>query len=198
MEFRRVLFRSSFDNHPSAVRALAANRVLWGNPPAVLARARDPRRLARVVSHAGLPGPRVRLTRPGPGARSGWLVKPLRSGGGDGVAVWRRGAPVPRGSYLQERIAGVAGSIVFAADGRRAVPLGLSRILGGESTFGADGFRYCGSILGSAGDPLFPADARLLDRATLLAQAVTRAFGLVGGNGVDFIARRGAPYAIEV
>src|SRR5256885_1802707 len=107
-------------------------------------------------------------------------------------------APVPRGSYLQQRIAGVAGSIVFAADGRRAVPLGLSRILGGESAFGADGFRYCGSILGSAGDPQFPADERLLERATLLAQSITRAFGLVGVNGADFIARGGVPYAIEV
>jgi len=193
-----VVYEASFENHPAAVRALAADRMLWGNPPAVLARARDPRRLARVVADAGLPGPRVRLTRPARGMRSGWLVKPLRSGGGDGIAAWHRGAPVPRGSYLQQRIAGVAGSIVFAADGRRAVPLGLSRILGGESTFGADGFRYCGSILGSAGDPQFPADARLLERATLLAQEVTRAFGLVGVNGVDFIARRGVPYAIEV
>ncbi len=162
-----VVYEASFENHPGAVRALAANRVLWGNPPAVLARARDPRRLARVVADAGLPSPRVRLTRPAPGTRSGWLVKPLGSGGGDGIAVWRRGAPVPRGSYLQQRIAGMAGSIVFAADGRRAVPLGLSRILAGESAFGADGFRYCGSILGSAGHPQFPADQRLLERATL-------------------------------
>src|SRR5437870_1120979 len=193
-----VVYEASFENHPGAVRALAANRVLWGNPPAVLARARDPRRLARVVADAGLPGPRVRLTRPAPGTRSVWLVKPLRSGGGDGIAVWRRGAPVPRGSYLQERISGVAGSLVFAADGRHAVPLGLSRILAGETAFGADGFRYCGSILGSAGDPQFAADDRLLQRATLLAESVTRAFGLVGVNGVDFVARRGFPYAIEV
>jgi predicted ATP-grasp superfamily ATP-dependent carboligase len=78
------------------------------------------------------------------------------------------------------------------------VPLGLSRILAGETAFGADGFRYCGNILGSAGDPQFRADERLLDRATLLAQSVTRAFGLVGVNGVDFVARGGLPYAIEV
>jgi predicted ATP-grasp superfamily ATP-dependent carboligase len=193
-----TVYTASFDNHPGAVRVLAANRVLWGNAPAVLARARDPRRLGRVVRDAGLPGPRVRLTRPPPDPRSGWLVKPLRSGGGEGVAIWRRGASVPRGSYLQERISGVAGSIVFAADGRRAVPLGLSRILAGETAFGADGFRYCGNILACAGDPQFPADERLLDRATLLAESVTRAFGLVGVNGVDFVARRGLPYAIEV
>jgi uncharacterized protein len=193
-----AVYEASFDNHPAAVRALAAHRTLWGNPPAVLARTRDPRRLAWVVRNAGLPGPRVRFTRPPPGAASGWIVKPLRSGGGEGVAVWRRGAPVPRGSYFQERITGVTGSIVFAADGRRAVPLGISRILAGETAFGADGFRYCGNILGSAGDPQFPADERLLDRATLLVERVTRAFGLVGVNGIDFVARRGLPYAIEV
>ena len=195
-----AVYEAGFENHPGAVRALAARRVLWGNPPAVLARARDPRHLARVVGKAGLPAPRVRLTRPAPGVRGGWVVKPLHSGGGDGVAVWRtgRGAPMPRRSYFQERIVGVTGSIVFVADGRRAVPLGLSRVLAGETAFGADGFRYCGNILGAAGDPQFPADERLLDRATLLAQTVTRAFGLVGVNGVDFVARRGLPWAIEV
>ena len=195
-----AVYEAGFENHPGAVRALAARRVLWGNPPAVLARARDPRRLARVVGKAGLPAPRVRLTRPAPGVRGGWVVKPLHSGGGDGVAVWRtgRGAPMPRRSYFQERIVGVTGSIVFVADGRRAVPLGLSRVLAGETAFGADGFRYCGNILGAAGDPQFPADERLLDRATLLAETVTQAFGLVGVNGVDFVARAGLPYAIEV
>src|SRR5439155_682522 len=146
-----VVYEASFENHPSAVRALATNRVLWGNPPSVLARARDPRRLARVVADSGLPSPRVRLTRPASGTRSGWLVKPLRSGGGDGVAVWRGGASVPRGSYFQERISGVTGSLVFAADGRRAVPLGLSRVLAGETAFGADGFRSCGCMRGPAG-----------------------------------------------
>ena len=91
---------------------------------------------------------------------------------------------MPRGSYLQERISGVTGSIVFAADGRRAVPLGLSRMLVGEPAFGAGGFRYCGSILGSAGDAQFPADERLLERATLLAERVTQAFGLVEGQSL--------------
>src|SRR5213080_46982 len=49
-----VVYEASFENHPGAVRALATNRMLWGNPPSVLARARDPRRLARVVAGAGL------------------------------------------------------------------------------------------------------------------------------------------------
>ncbi len=195
-----VVYEASFDNHPGAVRTLADGRALWGNPPAVLMRARDPRRLADVVRGAGLlaGGPQVRFTRPAPGERGAWMLKPLHSGGGEGIVVWRRGAAVPRGSYLQQRIIGVAGSIVFAADGRDAVPLGLSRILAGEKRFGADGFRYCGNILAPAGDTQFPVDDRLLEGAALLACLVTRAFGLIGVNGIDFIARRGVPHGIEV
>jgi len=191
-----VVYGASFENHPRTVRALAGLRPLWGNGPAALARARDPRRLARVAAAAGLPAPRLRFSRPP--ADAAWLVKPLRSGGGAGVVPWHPGARLPRGCYLQQRIVGVTGSIVFAADGRRAVPLGLSRILAGERRFGADGFRYCGSILGAAADSQFPDDARLLERAARLAQAVTAAWGLVGVNGVDFVARRGVPFAIEV
>ncbi len=194
-----VVYESSFENHPAAVRALAATRPLWGNSPAVLAHARNPRRLTRALRDAGLAAPEVRFTRPPNGARATWMLKRVRSGGGEGVAVWRRGAALERGSYLQRRLAGVAGSIVFAADGHGgAVPLGVSRILAGDARFGADGFRYCGNILAPAGDLQFPDDDRLLGRATRVAQAVTRAFGLVGVNGVDFVARRGVPYAIEV
>jgi len=196
LECDAVVYEASFENHPRAVGALARAHALWGNGPAALARARDPRRLARVATAAGLPVPRLRFAPPAAGAA--WLVKPLRSGGGAGVVPWRRGARLPSGCYLQQRVTGVTGSIVFAADGQRAVPLGLSRILAGERRFGADGFRYCGSMLGAAGDPQFPDDTRLLERAARLAQAVTAAWGLVGVNGVDFVARRGVPFAIEV
>jgi hypothetical protein len=100
--------------------------------------------------------------------------------------------------YLQERVTGVAGSIVFAADGRRAVPLGLSRILAGRRALGSRGFGYCGNVLAGTGDPQFPEDDRLFTITTALASALTEEFGLVGLNGIDFVARRGVPYPIEV
>ena len=93
---------------------------------------------------------------------------------------------------LQERIAGTPGSIVFAADGTRAVPLALSTQLIGDPCFGAGGFRYCGNILDHAGD-----DA-LFDAAVALARGATEEFGLVGVNGIDFVARDGAPWLIEI
>src|SRR6202011_1335280 len=113
-----------------------------------------------------------------------WLLKPKASGGGRGVRLWHPGDSIPRGHVLQQRMRGVPGSIVFAADGRRVVPLALTRILVGERRLGATGFRYCGNILTSPDDPMLPRDDELLGRATALATAVTRAFGLVGINGI--------------
>lgn len=190
-----VAYAAGFENHPRAVGALAATRALWGNPPDVLARVRDPLRLARALRRRGFATPEVRVRA---GARGRWLLKPRASGGGHGIVPWPGRRRVPSTMYLQERIAGVAGSIVFAADGTRAVPLGLSGALAGERAFGAHGFGYCGNILAGAGDGQFAADARLFAAATALAAAVTEEFGLVGVNGIDFVARGGVPYAVEV
>jgi predicted ATP-grasp superfamily ATP-dependent carboligase len=184
-----VCYVGTFENYPHAVAALAACGHLWGNAPAVLRRVRDPVRLAAGLARQGLAGPAVR--RRAPGATNGrWLVKPRASGGGSGVARWRGGG-VPRGSYLQAHLPGVPGSIVFAADGRRAVPLGVSRALAGDRRFGAAGYRYCGSIL-------VPAGSRQLAHTSRLAAAVTELFGLVGVNGLDFMIADGTPQAIEV
>jgi predicted ATP-grasp superfamily ATP-dependent carboligase len=87
---------------------------------------------------------------------------------------------------------------VFAADGRRAVALGVSRLLVGEPAFGAGEFRYCGNILTGAHDPQFSCEAALLAWSVDLAAGVTEMFGLVGVNGVDFVARSGRPYPVEV
>src|SRR5438046_642404 len=179
-----VSYVASFENHPAAVGALARRGTLWGNPPAVLRRVRDPVRLARALVAGGIPAPAVRLSAPRR-ARSAtrWLVKPRASGGGSGIVPWR-GRRVAAGSSLQQRIAGVPGSILFAADGRHAVTLGVSRLLSGDGAFGASGFRYCGNILCGVA----PGVRHLADRIT---DTVTRAFKLRGVNGIDFVARGG-------
>ena len=89
--------------------------------------------------------------------------------------------------------------MVFVAAGGRAVPLGVSRQLVGEHAFGAAGYRYCGNILAAAGDAEFARDEALVDAACALAHAVAEEFGVVGVNGIDFVARGRRPaYAIEV
>jgi predicted ATP-grasp superfamily ATP-dependent carboligase len=192
-----VAYTSNFENHPAAVSALARGRRLLGNPPAVLRRVRDPLELMRALRRLGFETPATLAAPPrSPGAdRPRWLLKPRRSGGGHGTTAWRAGRPVARHQYLQERISGPPGSIAFLADGRGSLALALSRQLVGRRAFGAAGFRYCGSLMGSG---LFPAEEALRRRAEALAGAVVRAFGLVGLNGIDFIARAGVPWPIEV
>jgi predicted ATP-grasp superfamily ATP-dependent carboligase len=185
-----VAYLAPFENHPDDVRAVAANRALWGNPPDVLQRVRDPRAVAEALSRRGFVVPEVRLTADA--TSEGWLTKPFASGGGHRIRVRRRGDDLPRGCYLQEFVEGVAGSVVFVAANRRAVPLGVLRQLIGDGAFGASGFEYCGNIL----DP--HNDEGLGNRASDLARAVAEEFALVGVNGIDFVARGGVPYAVEV
>jgi uncharacterized protein len=190
-------YTSNFENHPDAVAVLARGRRLLGNPPAVLRRVRDPLGLMGSLRRLGFDTPPTRASPPrAPRDRQRrWLLKPRRSGGGHGTSLWRPGRPLARHQYLQERIAGLPGSVVFLADGRRAHVLGISRQLVGRAEFGARGFRYCGSLMGPG---LFPAEEALRRRADALASGVARTFGLVGLNGLDFIARAGVPWPIEV
>ena len=190
-------YTASFENHPAAVAALARGRRLLGNPPAVLRRVRDPLDLMHRLRRLGFETPLARATAPRVplDRRRRWLLKPRRSGGGHGTTPWRDGVPVARHQYLQERIGGVPGSIAFLADGRRAHTLALSRQLVGRRELGAVGFRYCGSLMGRG---VFPSEDALGPRAEALAAAVVRTYGLVGLNGLDFIARAGVPWPIEV
>jgi len=190
-----VAYLSSFENHPTAITTLAAGRVLLGNPASVVRRVRDPRLVAGALRRRRLPTPLVRLaaTRKGD-----WLVKPLASGGGRRVRRWRTGARLPRGCYLQQFVDGTPGSVVFVAASGRAVPLGVSRQIVGDGAFGASGFQYCGNILASARDEQFRDGDAVLRRVSEVARALAEEFGLAGVNGVDFIARDGVPYAIEV
>jgi predicted ATP-grasp superfamily ATP-dependent carboligase len=190
-------YTSNFENHPGAVAALARGRRLLGNPPVVLRRVRDPLGLMRSLRRLGFETPATRATPPRAALDRGrrWLLKPRRSGGGHGTSAWTPGRRVSRHHYLQERIVGLPGSVIFLADGRDAHVLGISRQLVGRPELGARGFRYCGSLMGPG---LFPAEAALHRRAEALAAATARAFGLVGLNGLDFIARAGMPWPIEV
>src|SRR5215203_4375945 len=198
LQAEMVAYTSNFENYPMAVSRLAEHRQLLGNPAEVLRRVRDPIALMRLLQSHQFAVPMTRATPPsGHHKVRTWLLKPRRSGGGHGTSRWRVGQSVPRSHYLQERIRGVTGSVLFAANGRRAVPLGVSRQLVGDVHFGASGFRYCGSLVGSPAQ-LFPGQEGVFENATELAAAVVAEFGLTGLNGIDFIARGGVAYPIEV
>jgi uncharacterized protein len=196
-----IAYLSPFENHPGAVARLVRGRTLWGNPPETLRRVRDPLLLAEALRRRGFTVPTTFLptskTLNDPSDPNAFLVKPLASGGGTRIRPWRPGLSMPRGSYVQRRVHGTPGSVVFVAARGRAVPLGVSRQLVGDPAFGASGYRYCGSILAPPGD-LEEDRITVASRAIALAGAVADEFGLVGVNGVDFVEQDGEPIAVEV
>ena len=192
-----VAYTSNFENYPTAVGRLTRHHRMLGNSPIVLREVRDPLVVMRLLRREGFVTPTSRATAPSFPTEAAWLLKPRRSGGGHGTLPWRFGKSVRRTHYLQERIAGSPGSIAFVANARGAMPLGVTRQIVGDPTFGASGFRYCGSLYAAVTE-LFPHGEELLDTAVRLAGALTENFGLVGLNGIDFVAKRGIPYPIEV
>jgi predicted ATP-grasp superfamily ATP-dependent carboligase len=80
-----VVYLSSFENHCRAIADMSAGRVLWGNPPAVVRRVRDPFVLASELARRGFPVPAVR--RPGSAADHAALRRP---GSAAGHAALRR------------------------------------------------------------------------------------------------------------
>jgi predicted ATP-grasp superfamily ATP-dependent carboligase len=182
------------------VDEISRGRTLWGNPPEVLQQVRSPRRLLEGLAQQGFAVPRVFVPGVDEGAPSAdveWIEKPFRSGGGHGVRPWHPGLAIAEGSYLEEFIHGSPGSIVFVASGGRSVPLGVSRQLAGDAAFGAKLFQYCGSILSHPAD-LFPKGVGVAASAHALAATVSKDYGLVGLNNVDFMAHEGAAYPVEV
>jgi predicted ATP-grasp superfamily ATP-dependent carboligase len=198
VEVDAVVYGSGFEDESSAVGLLSRGRTLWGNPPEVLTKVRSPRRLFEGLAGQGFLVPRIFEPEdaPAPASRIDWLEKPFRSGGGHGIRPWQ-GAGITAGCYLEEFINGRPGSIVFVARGGRAVPLGISRQLAGDPAFGATWFQYCGSILSHPSD-LFEHGLAVGATAHAIAMAVARDYALVGLNNVDFIARRGEAYPVEV
>ena len=101
-----------------------------------------------------------------PPASGRWLHKPLSGGGGIRVREWRGGALRP-GTFLQERIDGVACSAAAMGGGNDAVVLGLSEQLIGHRAFGVRGHRWCGNLV----PPRIPVP---LDQAQAIAPGRSR------------------------
>jgi predicted ATP-grasp superfamily ATP-dependent carboligase len=178
-----VVYGASFENHPALVARLAERHTLLGNTPETLRAVRDPNRLGAALSDGGFAYPRTSVTVPAEWSGRG-LRKPLRGGGGTRVRNWRGGA-LPAGTFVQQRIDGLACSAAAVGDGVDAVVLGLTEQLVGERAFGVRGYRWCGNVT----PPRLPAAEQqaLLAQMRALCSYLAGAFALRGSFGVDVI-----------
>jgi predicted ATP-grasp superfamily ATP-dependent carboligase len=199
IEYDALVYISNLENHPDIVAEMSRGRLLLGNDPATLRQARNWHVLRSFCREAGIPFPETRLPGEEDGADPGtdWLVKPQHSGGGHGIKPWG-GTPLTEGTFLQRRIAGLAASAAFVADGRHCVLLGLTEQLIGRPELGAKGMAWCGNLL-----PLAVGQGgALLFAVAQIANQLTQRFGLRGLNGIDFVVqeREGSlqPVLVEV
>lgn len=173
---------SGFEDQPALLAAAAQVLPLLGNPPAVVARVRDPAVFYRRLGALGVPCPETRLDAPQPAA--GWLRKNAASSGGR--EVWPAGGPggsVSAGGnasiYYQRLAAGKPMSALFLANGSKSRLLGVNRQLVRRLAGRPYVFRGC---IGPLVVP--PAAARRLDE---MLDALAANFGLRGLNGLDFL-----------
>ncbi len=191
---RALAWTSNLENHPGALSALAEGRELIGNDAAVLELVRHAEWLEQVLSGAGLPFAATALATTA-ASHDAWMIKPRASGGGHGVRRLAAGAAAGTDEYLQQRIDGIAGSLLFFADGHDVAPVGVTRQLVGEDAFGARGYAWCGNL---AGTGVLPRQEEVFESAVAAATVISAASGLRGLNGIDFIARDGEAVVIEV
>lgn len=186
LAYDAVVYCGGFENHPVLVAELARGGALLGNGPEALRRVRNPRALFPALAAQGFAVPRSVACGEPPPDDGAWLLKPLRSGGGQGIRVWD-GRPLSPGHFLQEYVDGVPASAVFVADGERSLVVGWS-----EQVRGPRGFLYGGNIL--------PLDAPQVAFAEVraIAECLTRKFALRGLNGFDFVLSGARPIVVEV
>ena len=191
-----VIYGGGCENQPELLQQLAAQRPIWGNPPEILRRVRNPFDFYSVLAGTRLPALAVRPAGNPPGETDGsWLIKPMSSGGGRGIHPWNGDSPVPSDCYFQRFQKGDAYSAVFLA-GRGAGDVrfvGITRQLLGMPEFGASGFQWSGNI----GPAMLDIPTETLVRR--MGNILKWKFELVGLFGIDFIVDAdGTPWPTEV
>ncbi|MBW8883297.1 MAG: ATP-grasp domain-containing protein [Planctomycetia bacterium] len=196
------IYTGGLENHPRIVDRLAALRPLLGNPGDVLRQVRDPMQIGRLAGEADCRFPPTRCRTSAHGLTdernkttpSQWLVKPLRSSGGVAIRMTTSNDLMypPRGTYLQQQIAGDSLSAVFVAAGGGARLLGATKQLLGRDFGLSRPFLYVGSVGPIA---LAEEDRR---RMQSLGNLLAECFRVVGLFNVDFVRNEAGLWPLEV
>lgn len=190
------LFTGGLENQPALVGRISAGRPLYGNPPEVLRRVRDPFAVGRSFAKWGIAYPECRPPSDPPPRDGGWLLKHRRSSGGQLVRAWIAETSLPprgrrSGWFFQRRVSGVSCGAMYVAAGGNAELIGIT-----EQLVTADDparpFRYAGSL-----GPL-SVSAEQDERLRQLGRALAAEFGLRGLFGVDLVINGDAVWPVEI
>ncbi len=200
LSFDSVVYTANLENHPNIIGRLAQNSLILGNPKEALKHVRNWSALFATLINAGFRTPETifwgDVRQPNPAYK--WLIKPVHGGGGHQMAFWREGKRFGRGFMLQEYIPGFSCSASFVSNGIEAVVIGITEQLIGLPDFGGCDFNYCGNLLPLSLGEGSTYELQILEQVQRIATLLTREFGLVGVNGIDFILTNGQVCLLEV
>lgn len=181
-------YGAGFECSPGQLTALVrARRRLQGNPAEVLHVLADPARFFGLLDALDIAYPEISPGRPGDTGE--WLFKAAARLGG--MQVWPAAqAPRDTEGYYQRRIGGELCSLLFAANGQEMRPLGFNRLTACAPQRGD--FRFHSTI--SAYVP----GNQLAVQMQQAARRLTRALGLRGINGLDFLLYAGRALLLEL
>jgi predicted ATP-grasp superfamily ATP-dependent carboligase len=192
-----ILYAGGMENQLSLIELLETDRTIWGASRSAIEWVRDPQRLAATLTEVRQRVLPVQLASPPPVRDGSWIVKPIASAGGRGIALWdEKYVGTPDGSsYFQQRVTGRVYSAVFLADTEPGDIrfVGLTRQLIGCPELHASPFAWCGNI----GPVFLPVEVEFLVRRW--GNILKWKFGLTGLYGVDFMVDdAGQPWLLEV
>jgi len=185
-----LVYGAGFEDDTETLKRLAVGRELFGNPPELVARLKDPTQFFGLLDRLSIPHPPTRLARPDP--PRGWLYKRCGATGGSHVVDARAAQADPSTAigYFQRRARGRNLSLLFLADGRRAQLIGISRQL--TRGAGERPYTYAGAV--GPIDLASPVSRALRDAL----QALVAHTGLVGCNSIDFLLDGDRPALLEI
>lgn len=180
---------SGFEAHPGLLADAARCLDLIGNPPALADSLRRPEWFYPQLTRLGIPHAETQALPPVD--RDGWLLKNARACGGWHVRDAALACATDQeGGYFQRRIDGQPMSVLFIADGRRFVRVGVARQRVGA--LAGRQWVFKGAV--AAGEP----GRALTDMLDGMIGVLVSALGLRGLNGIDFILNDDGPHVIEL
>jgi predicted ATP-grasp superfamily ATP-dependent carboligase len=173
-----IVCGTGFEDRPEVLGNIARRWKLLGNPPAVVARAKDPLVLSNLCRDNGIAHPAISLSPPSDPAN--WLRKRQGGAGGRHIRGAVDDADVGGGTfYYQRRVDGTPISALFLADGRRALVLGFSAQW--SSPTARQPFRYGGAVQPAS------LDQAAAQAMTYTVQKLVAGLSLFGLNSADFL-----------
>lgn len=182
-------YGAGFEAEPAVLSRLCRRFPrLLGNDPKVLQLLAQTERFFGLLDELDIAYPEI-VTRM-PADPTGWLHKAAGRAGGTEVCLARQVSAATPSGYFQRRVKGVVCSLLFAADGSRVQELGFNRVTARYPAAGD--FRFSTVIAGY--EPTAQQATQMTDAATRL----TRALGLRGVNGLDFVLQADEALLLDV